>query len=607
MSTIEHVVPQVGPIEIKLYPPADGFYDRLNTEKEVNRLSKLRHLGALSFALEGARLARWDYTVALVYYASNLSVSKFNSKFSIGRIRFSSTKAALQLAALAWNIGHLPGTFSVEKGVYRYLSGNNPTHPASSLNWKFRTNDDVKFIIRKANDSLIKSDFYALSKVLAILKLLSWCESENDELFSSIIDFLAPLFLDYDYGYSKQWPKIREGFKLIRHVSYLTLDAPFSGDNWIPSIPDFFGAQLRRYGSDIYSTSSKISEPLSPVELNIYERLYHCDKARTETAIYAAHVHKKLNNSSDPSAKIDKWLNSGLTRDLKLGRRYQHSQIDCLLSIKFRTHFSKLYDSIVKVERDLGSKDYCHSAVHKYHSWNSDTLIEPDEYIIDILKKGSFTSGDLGKLLVWIMDNFDDLNCGSDDFVGVAKKVEIEGAYKDAFKRSIKRLYDDIEVKFDSWPLNDFGIFPNIEIQDDKGSVWSAKGKMAEEITRHIVRDRSSRIEPHQVDLYKELSGINALRTHFRDGLKPNVNPRCRWLIFTCSVTFHRNGQSFMEFDGGLLKISTRSGSMTWYGLETKNGNENPVSSLKRRLRKNHIDGTVQSINTTHAYVEMEL
>lgn len=607
MSTIEHVVPQVGPIEIKLYPPADGLYRRLNIKREVNRLSKLRHLGALSFALEGARLARWDYTVALIYYASNLSVSKFNSKFSIGRIRFSSTKAALQLAALAWNVGHLPGTFSVEKGVYRYLSGNNSNHPASSLNWKFRTNNDVKFIISRANDSLLKSDFYALSKVLAILKLLSWCESESDELFSLIVDFLAPLFLDYDYGHSKQWPKIREGFKLIRHVSYLTLDAPFSGDNWIPSIPDFFGAQLRRYGSDIYSTSPKISEPLSPVELNIYERLYHCDKARTETAIYAAHVHKELNASTDPSAKIDKWLNSGLTRELKLGRRYQHSQIECLLSIKFRTHFSTLYDSIAKVERDLRAKGYCHSAVHKYHSWNSDALFEPDEYIIDILKRGGFTSGDLGKLLVWTMDNFDDNSCEPDDFVGIAKKVEIEGAYKDAFEKAIKRLYGDVEVKFDSWPLNDFGIFPNITIQDGKGSVWSAKGKMAENITRHILRDRSSRIKEHQVNLYKELIGINVLRTHYRNGLRPNVSPRCRWLIFTSSVTFHRSGQSFMEFDGGLLKISTRSGSMIWYGLETKSGNECPASSLRKRLRKNDINGTVYSINTTHAYVEMQL
>ena len=31
-----------------------------------------------------------------------------------------------------------------------------------------------------------------------------------------------------------------------------------------------------------------------------------------------------------------------------------------------------------------------------------------------------------------------------------------------------------------------------------------------------------------------------------------------------------------IEFDGGLLKVSSRSGRLTWYGMESKSGNENP-------------------------------
>lgn len=106
-KTIEHVLPQIGLVRIPLYPPADISYEHLQENKEITRLNQLRHLGALSVALPGTRLARWDYTVALLYYSLQFTVSGFNSKFKIDSIEFSSTIAALQCASLIWNIGHL--------------------------------------------------------------------------------------------------------------------------------------------------------------------------------------------------------------------------------------------------------------------------------------------------------------------------------------------------------------------------------------------------------------------------------------------------------------------------------------------------------------------
>ena len=607
MSVIDHVVPQVGPIEIALYSPADRFLEILETKNERRRLSKLRHLGALSFALEGARLARWDYTVALLYYTSELSIPKFNSKFTIGGISFSSTKSALQVASLAWNIGHLPGTFSVEKGVYRHLYYKNPSHPASSLNWSHRNKDEVKWIIKKSNDLLLASDFYALSKVLAVYKLLSWSADEEDLIYKMVVGYIAPLFLDYDLPASKQWSKIREAFKLIRHAAYLTLDAPFSGDNWIPSMPDFFKSHIERYGEDLYCLSSKLSESLSPIELNIYDRLYHSEKARVETAIYAKLVSERLDNSLSPSGLIGNWLDGGLIRDLKLGRRHKSSQICRVGVLKFRAHYSRLNGRVVKIERDLINRGYCHSSIFKYHSWNSDDLLEPDEYTFDILKKGDYSSADLGRLVVWVVDNYDSVDCEHSDYIGVANKLNLEDTYKNIFSQAVKLIYPDVDVGYDSWPLNDFGLFPYFKVKDHKGSVWSAKGKMEEKVIRHILRDRTAKIQSRQLELYRELAGVKELRSYYRGGLQPGVVPRCRWIIFTCSVTFNRLGQPFMEFDGGALKISARSGAITWYGLETKSGNENPASSLRRKMKRHKLRGQVFSINTKHAFVEMNL
>ena len=41
--------------------------------------------------------------------------------------------------------------------------------------------------------------------------------------------------------------------------------------------------------------------------------------------------------------------------------------------------------------------------------------------------------------------------------------------------------------------------------------------------------------------------------------------------------------------------------------METKNGNENPARSLRRRLSAIGIDAAVGTINTSFAYVEMPL
>ncbi len=62
-----------------------------------------------------------------------------------------------------------------------------------------------------------------------------------------------------------------------------------------------------------------------------------------------------------------------------------------------------------------------------------------------------------------------------------------------------------------------------------------------------------------------------------------------------------------MEFDGGLLQISSRYGNLTFYGLESKHGGENAAESLRRRLSELEISVQPISINRDHAYVELKL
>ena len=79
--SFKHVIPHVGPTEIHLYTPVDRVYRLLDECKEISRLKGLRHLGALSHALPGTRHTRWDYTVALLYYAQSLDLPGMKSAF----------------------------------------------------------------------------------------------------------------------------------------------------------------------------------------------------------------------------------------------------------------------------------------------------------------------------------------------------------------------------------------------------------------------------------------------------------------------------------------------------------------------------------------------
>jgi hypothetical protein len=567
---IRNVVPQVGSVSLSLYSPSDKIYDVLYQNKEINRLSSLRQLGALSaFPMSGARLARWDYTVTLLHYSQMFNISGFNSTFRIGKVEFTSAISALQCLSLIWNIGHLPGTFSSEKGVYRYLKSVNEKTPVEGLVWPFHGNPEVNEIRERANSYLLNSDYAGVCRVLSVIKLLSYCQDENDYLFSFITDFAAPFTFNYEKTYSSQWRKLRKAFSIIRHLSYLTVDLPFSGHRWAPNIPDLLEHYVTNKHYDLDYLAIKISELLSPIEKNIYDTIYHSEAARREAAIFANKVEEKLKKSSNASDKINKWICSGLIRDLKLGRLPNREGIKRCVSIQLRSHFSSHPDSCIDLEAKLRAKKFSHSVVFEYKSWNSSILLEPDELIIDILVDRDPTPTDIGMFLYWFTREFDDTSAAHNDFFYMTRKGEIEVGYYQILSRAIETQFPHITLKLDSWQLNRFGLFSDFEISDVRGSIWLASAEMDDPISKHLTYDRSKKVSPDLRDQYKELLGIRELRNTLKKKWK-GKKPRCRWLLVTSSVKFLVDNRSILEFDGGLIRVSARSGKLTWYGLNCK-------------------------------------
>jgi hypothetical protein len=600
-----HLIPLVGLKEIKLFPPADRVFGVLLKNRERKRLNALRHLGYLTHALPGARHMRWDYTVAMLHYASLLKrMPNASNSFRIEGIEYSSLVAALQCTALIWNIGHLPGTFAVEKGVYRFLHSQNPKNPADGIGWPNPVDPIVHNIRQKANEFLRDEDYLGISRVLAVLKLLTFSGDEDNWFKEWIISFAAPFLLNYEDS-SYQWEKVSTVFPIIRHSAYLTLDFSLSGLNWGPNVPALIDNIAERSHS-FNELANVISEVLSPIEHQVYQNLYHNESVRKEVAILSDQAFRRLKDVDSPSSLINRWLKYSLFRDLKLGRRQPHAKCEVSASLRLRSHFSAVLESAVQIEKELRAKRFDLPVASEYRPWNSDVMIEPDEIIVDVMTLGQPTTRDVGKLLAWCISKFEDFTAKPQDEFSILRKLELESTYLDLLKRAINLAFPDVDVRFQPWPLAQFGIFKDFLEAASKGGVWAASNRIDDPISKYIFRDRSSHISSKFNAEYTELQGIASLRRLLMRRWLRAV-PRHKCLLVTGSIRFTKEERDLIEYDGGILTASSRGGRMTWYGLESKSAGTDPAQTLTRKLGLMGVSATVYPISSKHAYVKLPI
>lgn len=605
-TIIEHMIPHVGLASITLYPPADKVYYWLKRNNEIARLKSMRHLGALSYALPGARHARFDYTLALAYYAQRMDLPGMKTTFKIGKVEFSSAQAALQSIALMWNIGHLPGTFSVEKGVYRYLHKKNSRYPAAELTWPNISSGEIQRIRARANEFLKSHDYMGLSRVLAVIKLLSTSYGGDRTLKEMVHKFAAPFLLEYEGSDSKQWYKIRKAFNVVRHLSYLTLDTTLTGLQWCNSIPLLMRQLLEHEGADLEYLSDCVCEILSPVERLTYASLYHRDIARQEAAIVSSWVYDFLISCASPQSSIKDWMTKGVFQDLKIKRKPRIKSVNLAGTISLRTHFSNPSHSPVEIEALLMNKRLDAPLVLEYKAWNSDVLIEPDALIIDAYTKGKADCDDTGRLLAWMIEEFENPKATPNDRYELLRKADLEGAYFSLVKHAFKIALPSYDVKFDPWPMGRYSIFPNMAPDQGRGGIWAANAELDDNITKHILRNREAKIPSGLKDKYSELMGINKLRSYLRPKWAgKGLRQRC--LLITSSVRLTQGKDDKMEFDGGIVVVKSRGGSITWYGLESKRGKDCPLRSLDERLTSLSIKAITIKLSSRFAFAKMEL
>lgn len=619
--TLKHTIPNIGLVRFPVYPPADELVALLQATGEMSRLKQLKHVGALESALPGITHSRWDYVMSMLYVASRIEVPGGNSKFKVGSAEFSSAIAAVQCAALLSNIGHLPGTFAVEKGVARYLWDINRERPLEELRKLLEMTEPsysaLDSLREPVRDYLWASDYARVNRILGLLKAAQWVvQNELPNRLGHVLgDFYVWLLFPDTDGNSLQWNKVYRLFELVRRLSYLNLDSSFS-DAPVRVIVSRLVGESDTESPNRFTVDDleRIMEVLSSYEHVVYWHLYHRPECRSIVAIVAALVHQKLAEAKQPGELVRRWLTGsdiGVVFDISYLE--QENRINQVASITTRSHFVSMAGPIARLESDLRRKVMRNAgcaSVLSYRPWLYEARMEPDEFTVDLYSHSKGTPALIGRFIAWVMRELDYREKSSDDVYGLLCKQDIEGIYAALLAHAVLLSYQDVRLELSAWPLSRLGLFPGND-SVDQTRVWASSATLDTPFIEHIVRRRSKPSEPSLRSLQAELQGLVRLRNRLSREMQENSRYErsvSRFLVLTSSVRLTRGDERLMEFDGGIVKVNIRTGAMTFYGLETKSSRsgEHAANSLERRLReKMGIATRAKKLGKSSAFVEL--
>jgi len=329
-------IPLLGLLKIELVGYPETFYYLLEEKGEISRLQKLKHLGILQNVFMGMRHTRWDYAVTMLYLIQLLSGAKLeglSTKKKVGKL-YLSGRDMMQLLALANNIGHLPGTFAVEKGTMRYLI----THKVIARKFCKSAN------LSEANFK--KIDYLNLNKLFLLFKLRSWLDDieVNDherEVIEAVKILSNEIFLSQPK--TEHMKKIQDYFNFIRRISYQLLDCLYVN---LPIQIDYreFISQFSKFriNKEEMQRIYKLTDHYACI---VYKEIYHSDRACKAVVVWADEVFKSLAKQNNALKVVKKWLEDSELSNVARSPCYDVKQVfSCILPYKSIINFLTIYN-----------------------------------------------------------------------------------------------------------------------------------------------------------------------------------------------------------------------------------------------------------------------
>jgi len=231
-------VPGLGKLSAQLYENSSATYLLLNSNDHIKRMRNIEQLGVIHNVYEGVHHSRWEYVMTQLGLLHRLYPSDkkaggrplegwgLNSDIEFLDTRFSGTEV-IQIWILLSNAGHLPGTFSSEKALMKYIIKDSRIKEILRNSLK---DDNVKLYF----DYILETeDIYNFNKVLSFF-FLEHYRDQDPELVDLLIEVLKFYCIGCDSLKKEVTPekmisldKKRSNFLLIfnrlRQISYLYL------------------------------------------------------------------------------------------------------------------------------------------------------------------------------------------------------------------------------------------------------------------------------------------------------------------------------------------------------------------------------------------------
>jgi len=488
----------------------------------------------------------------------------------------------MQLLALAVNIGHLPGTFAVEKGTMRYLvtHGDIARKLCKPVNL-----DEAKFK---------KIDYLNLNKLLLLVKLQSWLDDGikiNDrekEIIKVVKTISSEIFLSEPETEHKE--KVKDYFNFIRRVSYQLLDCLYVN---LPIRIDYreFIDQLSKplINKEEIRAIRELTDCYTCI---VYKQIYHSDKACNALAVWSDRVFEKLIQQNDTLEMVKKWLKSSELSDVVQNPYYDlKSVFSFTLPRKFGANFltESFQDlQVDKLEMEVAKLLESKKVLILYIPGLKDPISEdfsPSELLFHVYSDK--TNGTdkfecwrtIALILVWTYGQFKD-SWG----VGIIAKAAMESILQtlapDHCKTTVTLASDEFFEDEDGSllvPEDKVKIFHVSQLSQCKELLQVFRRKEA------VTWGAGLKEQFHECEFLKEL--IKKKWPKPRGGLAQYLIMLPGRIKFIDRTT----QQDICEFDGALLTIKKRKqiSNMTLFLLEAKSGKRNSKFAGEKYLRNN--------------------
>lgn len=583
---LSYVLPLIGPIEIELYDFAENLYKILKSKGEIQRLQSLAHLGVLQDLFPGIKHSRWDYTIVNLYLIDLLRLEGLSSAKKVGSLRLSG-KDMLQTMALIANIGHIPGTFAVEKGIMRAIYQDSTIYDKIIEGSSFKKSQLTKSQL----------NYIFINKLLACLKLQDWIQNANDDENKQILQAVHILAKDLFLNTSdKEHRKIiLSYFNQIRRMSYQYLDSIYVDLPIVIDLPKF----ISNFGKNKQQQAQYfeyINNLLPEYERILYAKIYHSKEAREIVMKYSRATEQWMLNNEDRMNAI---------RDLISAAEIPQEIQEIKQEIEENLNYHKIFTIYIRTqfESNLLIDSFIEKGIDEFEYEASKVIqgIDPEAQVcifyVPGLKEsitGELTSGDI-LLDIWLNDSKKKLKALSIllvfFYLNFCQKMNtifgIGFIWEAIFKAIIEDVLQGYTVKIETFPdeffLDDFLLIN----EKDKFMVFSSRRDLEEVLS--AFRKKTDPSWPK--DKKRKFNELKSLQRLLRKTFKPKKGIRALHLVVPGDVEFRDKNtkKSIAEFDGAQLKIIMRGNDLIKVELhliEAKSGYDKTAKSVKNSVKK---------------------